>query len=157
MVVKKDIEILAYEMEYKGGFIESTLELDNIESKDIKEYIKIYNLAFYEMRKALGVEPYNFYSSEEVVENKKEDIYILKNKECLIGAVSIGGNEIDDLIVYNKYQGLGYGKKLLNYAINKMQKNNINPIKLHVAKWNEKALSLYESIGFQCVNIEKIR
>lgn len=74
----------------------------------------------------------------------------------MIGAVGIYGNEIDDLIVRKKYQKQGYGKKLLAFAIVKMQEQNINPIKLHVAKCNENAVKLYEKMGFECVKVEEI-
>ena len=31
------------------------------------------------------------------------------------------------------------------------------PILLHVAKWNEKALKLYEKVGFDITNTERVR
>ena len=52
-------------------------------------------------------------------------------------------NEIDDLIVNPKYQGKGYGKKLLLFAISSLQKRGKKPIFLHVANWNSKAIHLY--------------
>ena len=36
------------------------------------------------------------------------------------------------------------------------QKSN-EPILLHVAKWNEKALMLYEKVGFAIINTERVR
>lgn len=151
------MEIIAYEMEYIGGKVQSDIELITFREEYFEEYKNIYNECFYDMRKALDIKPYYFYSSIEELKDKKERIFILKENNELIGSVAILDNEIDDLIVNKKYQGKGYGKKLLLYAINKMQNLKVEKITLHVAKWNEKALKLYENNGFKCVNIEKVR
>lgn len=151
------MEIIAYEMEYIGGKVQSDIELITFREEYFEEYKNIYNECFYDMRKALDIKPYYFYSSMEELKDKKERIFILKENNELIGSVAILDNGIDDLIVNKKYQGKGYGKKLLLYAINKMQNLKIEKITLHVAKWSEKALKLYENNGFKCVNIEKAR
>ena len=75
----------------------------------------------------------------------------------IIGSVAIYDNEIDDLIVNPKYQGQGCGKEVLFFAISYMQKNKIEPVKLCVLKWNEKAVKLYEKYGFRCINVKKFR
>lgn len=156
------MEIIAYEMEYIGGKVQSDIELITFREEYFKEYKNIYNECFYDMRKALDIKPYYFYSSIEELKYKKERIFILKENNLkenneLIGSVAILDNEIDDLIVNKKYQGKGYGKKLLLYAINKMQNLKVEKITLHVAKWNEKALKLYENNGFKYVKIENVR
>lgn len=151
------MEVIAYSMEYMGGEVKTDINLGPFREEFFEEYKNIYNKCFYEMRKSLDIEPYYFYSSIEQLEDKKDKIFVLRESEELIGSVSIIDGEIDDLIVNSKYQGKGYGKKLLLYAINKMQGLKVEKITLHVAKWNEKALKLYENNGFKCVNIEKVR
>ena len=151
------MEIIAYEMEYIGGKVQSDIELITFREEYFEEYKNIYNECFYDMRKALDIKPYYFYSSIEELRDKKERIFILKENNELIGSVAILDNEIDDLIVNKKYQGKGYGKKLLLYAINKMQNLKVEKITLHVAKWNEKAVKLYENSGFKYVKIENVR
>lgn len=151
------MEVIAYGMEYMGGEVKTDINLVPFREEFFEEYKKIYNECFYEMRKALDIKPYYFYSSIEQLEDKKEKIFVLKENDELIGSVAMIDCEIDDLIVNPKYQGKGYGKKLLLYAINKMQTMGINTIKLYVAKWNEKAVKLYEKNGFKCVKIEKVR
>lgn len=151
------MEVIAYGMEYMGGEVKTDINLVPFREEFFEEYKKIYNECFYEMRKALDIKPYYFYSSIEQLEDKKEKIFVLKENDELIGSVAMIDCEIDDLIVNSKYQGKGYGKKLLFYAINKMQTMGINTIKLYVAKWNEKAVKLYEKNGFKCVKIEKVR
>lgn len=151
------MEILAYEMEYTGEIVNSDIELIAFRDDYFEEYKNVYNKCFYDMRKFLDIQPYCFYSSIDELGDKKEKIFILKENDELIGSVAIVDGEIDDLIVNPKYQGKGYGKKILLYAINKMQSLKVEKITLHVAKWNEKAVRIYENNGFKCVKTMKIR
>lgn len=151
------MEILAYEMEYTGEIVNSDIELIAFRDDYFEEYKNVYNKCFYDMRKFLDIQPYCFYSSIDELGDKKEKIFILKENDELIGSVAIVEGEIDDLIVNPKYQGKGYGKKILLYAINKMQILKVEKITLHVAKWNEKAVRIYENNGFKCVKTMKIR
>ena len=136
---------------------ESDINLESFSDDFYSEYEKIYNECFFDMRKSLNVEPYNFYSAIEQLDNKKQNIYVLWDGDTLIGSVACYGNEIDDLIVNKAYQNKGVGRKLLLWAIEHIRSNNDEPIVLHVAKWNEKALKLYLDNGFEISKIEKIR
>ena len=152
------MEIIAYEMQFSSKTIqESDIILEVFSDDFYSEYKKIYNQCFFDMRKSLNVEPYNFYSSIEQLDNKKQNIYVLLEGNTLIGSVACYGNEIDDLIVNKAYQNKGIGRKLLLWAIEHIRSNNNEPIILHVAKWNEKALKLYLDNGFEISKIEKIR
>ena len=121
-----------------------------------QEYMRIYNECFFEMRKALDIEPYNFLSSFQQIADKANDIYFLMEQGEIIGSVACYGNEIDDLIVNKKFQHKGYGKQLLLWAMQHIRENNDDPIILHVAQWNHDALALYKKVGFSVSNIEKI-
>ena len=137
------MEIIAYEMQFSSKIIqESDIILEVFSDDFYSEYEKIYNQCFFDMRKSLNVEPYNFYSSIEQLDNKKQNIYILWEGNTLIGSVACYGNEIDDLIVNKAYQNKGIGRKLLLWAIEHIRSNNDEPIVLHVAKWNETSLKL---------------
>ena len=152
------IEIIAYEMQFSSKTVqESDINLESFSDDFYSEYEKIYNECFFDMRKSLNVEPYNFYSAIEQLDNKKQNIYVLWDGDTLIGSVACYGNEIDDLIVNKDYQNKGVGRKLLLWAIEHIRSNNDEPIILHVAKWNEKALKLYLDNGFEISKIEKIR
>lgn len=122
----------------------------------IEEYKTFYNAAFYPMRKALGIKPYNWYSNLEDIRALSSDIYLLTEGDELIGAVACYGNEVDDLFVCGKYKGQGYGRKLLYWAMDKIRASGYNDIVLHVAKWNENACKLYESAGFVITKTEDI-
>lgn len=106
------MEIIVYEMKYVKEDIEkSTILCIPFESKYFQEYMKIYNTCFYDMRESLDIKPYNFLSEYKQIHEK--NIFLLVNKDEIIGSVSCCGNEIDDLIVNKKFQNKGYGKKLL--------------------------------------------
>lgn len=150
------MEIIVYEMKYVKEDIEkSTILCIPFESKYFQEYMKIYNTCFYDMRESLDIKPYNFLSEYKQIHEK--NIFLLVNKDEIIGSVSCCGNEIDDLIVNKKFQNKGYGKKLLLWAMNNIRQSSNEPISLHVAKWNEKAVRLYKRMGFDITNVEKIR
>ena len=152
------MEVIAYEMEYANiNLLESSIECIPFNEVYFQEYMQIYNDCFYEMRKTLDIEPYNFLSEFGQIENKIDDIFLLMEYGEIVGSIACYGNEIDDLIVNPKYQHRGYGKQLLLWGMNKIRKNNNKPITLHVAQWNENAVTLYEKVGFNVIKTERVR
>ena len=142
------MKIIAHTMEYRGGFIVSPLRLRNYSAFDYEEYKRIYEECFRDMRTALQRFPVDCCDSKEELEHKKDKIYILEIDGKLVGSVAIYDNEIDDLIVEKRYQRAGYGEALLQFAISYMQSDNISPIVLHVADWNQGAIKMYMKNGF---------
>lgn len=152
------MEVIAYEMEYANiNLLESSIECIPFSEVYFQEYMQIYNDCFYEMRKSLDIEPYNFLSEFGQIENKIDDIFLLMEYGEIVGSIACYDNEIDDLIVNPKYQHRGYGKQLLLWGMNKIRKNNNKPITLHVAQWNENAVTLYEKVGFNVIKTERVR
>ncbi|MBR4083107.1 MAG: GNAT family N-acetyltransferase [Lachnospiraceae bacterium] len=152
------MEIIAYEMKLNKSISDAPDILCIPSQKPyFEEYMRIYNECFYDMRKALDIEPHHFLCDYEQIVDKVEDIYLLVDKEVIIGSVACYGNEIDDLIVNQKFQRQGYGKLLLLWAIWHIRERNNEPITLHVAAWNQKAIMLYEKCGFEIVKSEKVR
>ena len=148
----------AYEMIYDRADVpETSIECISFDRLYIKDYMASYNEAFYPMRKALDIEPFNWYSEESAVLEKADDTYMLIKDGKLIGAVSCYGNEIDDLFVKASEQGRGYGRELLLWGMNYIRDKSDEPIILHVAAWNQGALLLYQSEGFIVRNKEKIK
>jgi len=138
-----------YEMEYSGeASAPPDISLIRFSEEYYPQYEQIYNECFYEMRKALDVKPYNFYNGIEQLRDKAEHIYLLFDGNTIIGSVGCFGAEIDDLIVDRAYQGRGFGKKLLLWAINYIRSYTDKPITLNAAQWNNRAVQLYESAGF---------
>jgi len=150
------MDVVAYTMKYEGKQIYSDLELVPFEEKYYNEYRDIYHECFYEMRKALELQPYNTCDSLEQLLAKKNDVFLLILKNKLIGSVAIYGNEIDDLIVAPQFQNKGYGKQLLEFAINLLQTRKAESIVLGVAEWNQKAILLYKNNEFVVSKIETV-
>ena len=121
------------------------------------EYQKIYNECFYKMRKALEVEPINFYDDYSQIKDKIKDIFLYLQNGIIIGAVSCYENEIDDLIVEKSFQRQGIGQKLLFWGINHIKEQGYEEIILHVAEWNQNAVKLYLKNGFRIKKMERVR
>ena len=149
------MKIIAHTMEYRGGSIVSPLRLRNYSAFDYEEYKRIYEECFRDMRTALQRFPVDCCDSKEELEHKKDKIYILEIDGKLVGSVAIYDNEIDDLIVGKSHQRAGYREALLQFAISHMQSNNISPIVLHVADWNQGAIKMYMKNGFAIVKTEE--
>ena len=135
----------------------SELNCIPFEKKYFEEYKRIYNECFHEMREALDIKPYDYLGSFEQIESKAENIFLLIEDGKIAGSVSCFGSEIDDLIVNKKYRGRGYGRGLLLWAMHRIRQVSSEPITLHVAEWNEKAVSMYVRAGFSVVKTECVR
>ena len=144
-------------MRYTGGFIGcGDAEMIQFSEKYYPQYERVYNECFYEMRRALDIEPYNFLSDISQLNGKRENIFLLTDNGTIIGSAACYGTEIDDLIVNKAYQGRGFGRRLLLWAIDHIRGSTDEPITLHAAAWNEKAVSLYERSGFVIAGKETI-
>ena len=144
----------AYKMEYIHPTKEDTvIELINYSSQYQEEYKRIYNEGYHEMREALGIKPYDFIQDNSFFEEGMDDVFLLLINNEIVGTVALKTDEIDDLIVNRKYQGKGYGKQILLWAIKNMQTQR--PI-LHVAGWNEGAIDLYKKVGFEIIETIEI-
>ena len=138
-----------FEMEYTGeAFPANDMTMLPFSTDDSAQYIRICNACFYEMRRALDIRPYSVYSDPRQIIEKQDRIFLLKHHEIIIGSVVCDGTEIDDLIVNPAYQNMGCGAKILRWAVNHIRADTDEPITLHVAAWNQKALQMYLKHGF---------
>lgn len=149
-------DIIAHTMKYLGGKVETKVNLISYKDSYFEEYKFIYEECFREMRTALELKPIDCCDAREQLNDNKNKIFLLVEEDKIIGSVFINDNEIDDLIVSKKYQGKGYGKKILLWAIKYMQEQQSETILLHVADWNKKAIKLYEDCGFKIIKTEKV-
>lgn len=149
-------EIIAYEMIYNKALkYQNDIICVPFQKEYWNEYQKIYNECFYKMRKALEVEPINFYDDYSQIKDKIKDIFLYLQNGIIIGAVSCYENEIDDLIVEKSFQRQGIGQKLLFWGINHIKEQGYEEIILHVAEWNQSAVKLYLKNGFSIKKKEK--
>ena len=110
-----------------------------------ERYKKIYNECFHEMREALKIEPLDFIQDDSFFDTGMENVFLLLDDDEIIGSVAVKDDEIDDLIVSSLFQGKGYGRQILLWALEYLGTRRAI---LHVAAWNEKAVSLYKRTGF---------
>lgn len=135
------------------------LDIDFVfyEDKYYDQYLKCTHECFYELRKNNDFKPYLVPKSEEeryrLMENK-DSIYLkLNNNEEIISTVTVKDGYIDNVMVSQKYQGKGYGKKITQFAINKSLEQGAQPIYLCYVEGNEKANNLYKSLGFETLQV----
>lgn len=151
-------EIIAYEMIYNKALKpQSDIICVPFQKEYWNEYMKIYNECFYNMRKALEVEPINFYYDYSQIKDKINDIFLYLQNGVIVGAVSCYENELDDLIVEKSFQGQGIGQKLLLWGMNHIKEQGYEEIILHVAEWNQNAVKLYLKNGFSIKKRERVR
>ena len=83
-----------------------------------------------------------------VKNNKKIGIMVLLT-------IEEGCIEIKNIAVDESYQGNGYGKKLLNYAILFARQNEYKRIRIGTGNSSLNQLGLYQKCGFRMVRIDK--
>lgn len=144
----------AYEMTYLHPVTETVdIRLTEYEPEYQEQYREMYNACYHEMREALEIKPYDFIQDDSFFDEGMENVYLFVKEEEIIGSVALKGEEIDDLIVSPKFQGQGFGRKLLLWAL---QNIGSEKIILHVAAWNKKAVRLYKCCGFEITKTIKI-
>ena len=151
-------EIIAYEMIYNKALkYQNDIICVPFQKEYWNEYMKIYNECFYKMRKALEVEPINFYYDYSQIKDKIKDIFLYLQSGVIIGAISCYEKELDDLIVEKSFRGQGIGQKLLLWGMNHIKEQGYEEIILHVAEWNQNAVKLYLKNGFCIKKRERVR
>ena len=144
------MEFRVFEMQYAGADVgPSGITCTPFEAERFQEYKEIYNACFYEMRKDLDRKPYNYLESVEQLGEKAEEIMLLIENDEIVGSVACYGDEVDDLIVNQKFQRQGYGRKLLLYGMERIRSKSEAPITLHVTEWNRYAARMYQKVGFE--------
>jgi len=140
---------VAYKMEYKHPVTErSSIEMVPYSTEFQDRYKRVYNECYHEMREQLNIEPYDYIQDESFFDKGMDFVYLFLKDDEIIGSVALKGEEIDDLIVNPKFQGKGYGKQLLLWALEHVDTERVI---LHVAEWNKRAVNLYTKNGFEII------
>lgn len=129
--------------------------MDEIIELDIKNFEKCNNIWNMEKNKELKD---RFYSE---LQNKNRITFVYTKDEEYIAEVSIVFNKNDEdytipgkriyisrIIVKKDFRGKGYGKKLMNYAIEYAKSKGYKEISLGVNLDNYIAFKLYVDLGF---------
>ncbi|WP_066501284.1 GNAT family N-acetyltransferase [Abyssisolibacter fermentans] len=152
---------------YKGTkFSESNISVIKYEDKYYEDKIRLESEAFSTLRRENDIKPYNWYlsASKNAIENnrkvtlkEKEYIYLFFENNEIVGASMVKNAEIDLLFVNIKYQGKGYGKRILEYTVNRGLEQNATGVNLNAVASNEKALTLYKKLGFKVIQAQDVR
>lgn len=144
----------------ENKFNEPNICVVKYEDKYYEDKIRLESEAFSVLRRENDIKPYNWYlnaSREELEANRKriledrEYIYLFFEKNEMVGASMVKNAEIDLLFVNIKFQGKGYGKKILEFTMNRGLEQNATAVNLNALVKNEKALKLYKNVGFKIV------
>ncbi len=129
----------------------SQLDISTFKDSDYTEVQNLCSEAFHRMRLSVGLTSTLDTPSEEERSSfleKAEDIFILRENQKIIAAATVSRNEIDQIAVLVDKQGMGYGKALLEYTLNKLRDRGFDQITLWVVEGNS-AKKLYEKSGFK--------
>lgn len=156
-----------YRFTYTGSnFQESNLQAVRYEDKYFYDKIRLESEAFSSLRREHDIKPYNWYlgASKEAIEDarkwtleNKEHIYLFFENNEIIGASMVKEAEIELLFVNVKYQKQNYGKKILEFTVNRGLEQKSSAVNLNALARNEKALKLYKNTGFKVVQAQDIR
>lgn len=156
-----------YRFCYNGfKFDEPNICAVKYEDKYYEDKIKLESEAFAVLREGNDIKPYNWYlsASKEAIENSRKTTY--KNREYIylffegidmVGASMVKNAEVDLLFVNIEYQGKGYGKKILEFTVNRGLEQNSTMVNLNALASNDKALKLYINAGFEVVQAQDCR
>ncbi|WDV47333.1 GNAT family N-acetyltransferase [Clostridiaceae bacterium M8S5] len=153
--------------EYKGDkFKEPEIYVQKYEDSYYEDKIRLESEAFTALRKENDIKPYNWYlsASKEALESsrketlqEKEYIYLFLENEKIVGVSMVKNAEIELFFVSLEYQGKGYGRKILEYTVNRGLEQNEDGVYLNALQSNEKAQNIYRRLGFRVIQSQDAR
>ncbi|NQD67959.1 GNAT family N-acetyltransferase [Bacillus haikouensis] len=140
------------ELIYRGGaFPKTDVEFVKYEEKFFEKFLKVVQDSYYELHEINDMKPYLApeYSVNEYKLNNKDNVYLVLDNEEIVASVTTGKGEVDNSMVAPSYQGKGYGRKALQFGMNKMLEEGYKEIRICFVEGNKNAEKLYTSIGFK--------
>lgn len=121
----------------------ASMDLRNYQDSDYEEYRTMYNGCFRAMRMALELQPAECCAGREELERRRSEIWILEISGTLAGSVAVYGNEIDDLVVKEEFQGQGLGRGSFTVGPGPSGERGLRPRSPPRGDWNRRAMELY--------------
>ena len=140
--------------------LENTVEIIPF-SADLKEPIKTLNIEW--LKKYFKVEP----KDELVLSNPQSEIiekggfiFYARSKNEIVGTISLlkidnTTYELSKMAVTDSVQGLGVGKKMIEYCFDVAREKNIKRLFLYSKRSLLSAIHLYEKYGFVEIPLEE--
>jgi len=143
------------------------IEIRKAGEKDFEIYCKLYLDEEKEYAKIIGEKPRKISKKEiksefeRLIKLKNNLIYLAISESGIIGliygvvhSVYTPTGFIDNLFVKKEFRNQGVGKMLIKEFMNELKKRKIGICRLGVNLNNEKAIKLYESLGFKAFKQE---
>jgi ribosomal-protein-alanine N-acetyltransferase len=93
------------------------------------------------------------------LQNKFATYFVMLHQEKLIGYVGMwifaGESHITTIAVHPSYRSRGYGRILMNTALDFSREHGVDTVVLEVRMSNFHAIKLYSSLGFKKIGIRK--
>jgi ribosomal protein S18 acetylase RimI-like enzyme len=130
------------------------LDKIKLSKENIEEYVDVYNKSFMDMPHGtyIEIEDAKGYLANK---NDNEDYFIVLDKDKNIGFLNTSINDkkaFFDIGLIKEYRGKGYGKKLLETAIQFLNEKQVEEICLTVIEKNSIAYEMYKRRGFKVYN-----
>lgn len=130
------------------------LDKIRLSKENIEEYVDVYNKSFMDMPHGTYIE---IGEAEGYLENKNynEDYFIVLSEGERIGFLNTTIKDkkaFFDIGLKKEYRGKGYGKKLLETAIQILNEKQVEEICLTVIEKNSIAYEMYKKRGFNVYN-----
>lgn len=118
-----------------------------IKETDYASLMDIWESAVLNTHDFLKLEDFLFYKKNLPTYYQYVSLYGFEQNSRLVGFIGIAEGNIEMLFVHNDCRGKGIGKRLVAYAIEKLQ-----TCKVDVNEQNTQALGFYQHMGFSVVN-----
>ncbi|WP_024613524.1 GNAT family N-acetyltransferase [Clostridium sp. Ade.TY] len=130
---------------------EDTLKLEELDDENKFEYMDLYNRSFSQMPHGASLDEneLNEYLNESYTGNH---YFIVLNGDEKIGVMNVyveANNATFDIGLSKEFRGKGYGKRLLETAIQFLVEQKIENIYLIVIEVNKIAYNMYKKRGFK--------
>ncbi|MDU5105407.1 GNAT family N-acetyltransferase [Clostridium sp.] len=130
------------------------LDKINLSKENIDEYVDIYNKSFMDMPHGSYIE---IKDAKGYLDNKNdnEEYFIVTDKGESRGFFNIiieGNKGFFDIGLVKEYRGKGYGKRLLETAIQYLNEKKVEELCLTVIEKNSIAYEMYKKRGFRVYN-----
>jgi ribosomal protein S18 acetylase RimI-like enzyme len=143
-------------MEYTGeGFAEPEVSARKYEEQDFEDYVRIMNEGFTDLRRENDLKPAEPFPPERIndelrrkLSDDRDNNYLFFIDGHAVGMCRIE-DYIDDIAVDKAHRGQGLGKKIAQFAVNRVRERGTQRVVLGVMDSNQVAQNLYRRLGFK--------
>jgi len=137
---------------YQRGIGLSDIKLRSFQLADLKTVREIEQSSF-----ALDAYPEERF--ENLYQKHPDDFIVAEKNNNVIGYIIAYENggflDFNSMAVNKKYRGLGIGRLLVNFMLNRFKKRGLKKASLEVRPTNKIALAFYQNLGFKIFGIIK--